>query len=144
MKHQGKEHVENVKVNIFTFNFNITFQKCLIFNFPDDDWSSSDDDSLKDFFSFSQSKLKKKTCVTSSAPAVVSKENDDEFPWIIVFQWGGDTDSPFQLCNVREMGDVEEKILNGILSPKSRLKQRNIEAYPDFFVSFFGKIELCK
>lgn len=64
------------------------------------------------------------------------------YPWLILFLWGGQT-HPFLLKRSEDMDpdDIDVTWLSGILSPKSRLKHRNLKQYPDYSVSIFGKIQ---
>ena len=104
----------------------------------------STDDSQSDIFA-TQAPPKKKVFKTSSAPPYRPSAHvqDLEYKWIIIFKWGGDIDFPFELVPVDRFGsdDLNSSFLSGILSPLSRLKHREMSAYPDFSVSIFAKVE---
>lgn len=110
----------------------------------------SEDDSQCDIFASQVIEKKKKQVIktSSSAPAYQPTKQalDLEYKWIVIFKWGGNIDFPFELFPVEKFGSNEfnSTFLSGILSPLSRLKHREIAAYPDFSISFFGKVEKSK
>ena len=126
---------DNNDMGKFFYITDLNWRLIFFFNFLDDSFL---DDSLNDMFHKSQSKLRKKLkAISVTAPPKLN----DEFPVVIVFKWGGNSENPFELCDMSQLDDVDTKLLNGILSPKSRQKQRRVEAYPEFSVSIFSKID---
>ena len=107
----------------------------------------STDDSQTDIFA-TQVPPKKKVFKTSSAPPYRPSTHvqDLDYKWIIIFKWGGDIDFPFELVPVNVFGpdELSSNFLSGILSPLSRLKHREMSAYPDFSISIFAKVEKRK
>lgn len=101
---------------------------------------ASSEDSQEDLFANTQIKTRTDHVTESSPNKWINTKNFD-FPWLIMFLWGGQA-NPFVLVYLIELDpqDVDGKWLTGILSPKSRCKHRNVKFYPDFSVSIYGKV----
>ena len=82
--------------------------------------------------------------VSESQPNKWKNEKNMMYPWMVIFNWGGE--SPFSLLTLTDVdpGDIDGSWLGGILSPKSRLKKRKMKFSPDNSVSIFGKIHKGK
>lgn len=102
------------------------------------------DDSQVDFFA-TQKHEKRKEFITSSAPPL-SEPTNFVYPWFAVFKWGGDIDHPFEILSVEDVeeGELDSKLLTGLLAPPSRLRHRELKCFPDFSISVFAKIESSK
>ena len=98
------------------------------------------DDSQQDMFANTQVQTRNEH-VTDSNPDKWT-DTDFEYPMLIIFRWGGQAD-PFILSFLVELDpeDVNVNWLNGILSPTSRCKHRNLKAFPDFSVSIYSKVQ---
>lgn len=105
------------------------------------------DDSQVDIFATQVPPKKKKELRTLSAPLYTGPNPSGYvYPWLIIFRWGGDIGQPFVLFSVEELaeGELDPKILTGILSSTSRMKHRDLGFFPDFSISIFSKLEKCK
>lgn len=99
------------------------------------------DDSQADIFA-TQPPKNKTEFKTSSAPVY----SPYVYPWLVIFKWGGDIETPFNLFSVEDLveGELDPKIISGILSTPSRIRPRDLSFFPDFSISIIAKVEKSK